>query len=383
MTLGLVFSTSFSTDVKCKFKKLWNHHCCVLDGVKITSDTEDWNIDTSANSKPNDQVQRLDIKNSDLEAINNRIFVVFPNLIKVSLITDNSHFKKLRPYDLNGAGKLEKLNLDKNVMTMLVENNFQEAPSLSLLSLGQNKISKIEDGAFNGCAKLRYLYLNDNLLETLTVPMLYGTENLIYFYVGNNKIKAIEPTAFSNMKSLQWLKLDNNDCVKADYYPFEAETNEQGIYDDCKPGPGVITTTERDTEKLTKKPEKVIEKIPPKTTQRIPENEVETTTEILPDKVSTQKSTTERSQTTMNDAIQFIETFDVTDFVQSTAPPSGSNPIVNKADDAIDDVNDQMAMDLQAAQEKIVELEKKLKSCEKKTKSDRKEVQNLCKKFEL
>lgn len=391
MTLTLIFiATSSSTDVKCKFKKLWDHHCCILDGVKITSDMEDWNIDTSANTKPNDQVKRLDIKNSNLEAINHNIFVVFPNLKRISMITDNSNFNKLRPYDLNGAGKLEKLNLDQNAMTMLVENNFQEAPSLSLLSLGQNKISKIEDGAFRGCAKLRYLYLNDNLLNALTVPMLEGTENLIYFYIFNNNIKAIEPKSLSNMKSLQWLKMENNDCIKADYYPYEANTDQQGIYDSCKPGPGVIpprvtpsSTTERDIEKLTKpttKPEKLSVTTTPKTSQRIPET-YEETTENLPD--STQKVTATEKRTTFKnpqtDAIEFIETFDNTDSFQTTSTPPAPTPIINKADDEYD----QQTMELQKAQEKITDLEKKLKACENKSKNDRKAVKSLCSKFEL
>ena len=58
---------------------------------------------------------------------------------------------------------LRELYLHDNLLTTLKNETFERYPSLRVLTLGLNNISRIEEGAFNPLKKLFRLSIGDNL----------------------------------------------------------------------------------------------------------------------------------------------------------------------------------------------------------------------------
>ncbi|RWS27931.1 chaoptin-like protein [Leptotrombidium deliense] len=105
---------------------------------------------------------------------------------------------------------VEVLHLDFNFIESL-ENDTFASVSIQLLSLSNNKISRIDANAFKGPleSEMKTLDLNNNLLETYP-SALTRLMRITSLYLRGNGLHTIPHFAFESMKRLQALDLSSN-----------------------------------------------------------------------------------------------------------------------------------------------------------------------------
>ena len=80
------------------------------------------------------------------------------------------------------------------------------------LSLRNNKIVKIETGAFNGLENLEMFFLSQNRIGVLSGSVFQPLKSLTYLDLGNNNLHQIFQVLFEPLKSLRRLDLSGNGC---------------------------------------------------------------------------------------------------------------------------------------------------------------------------
>lgn len=102
------------------------------------------------------------------------------------------------------------LLLTGNLLKKLSINDFINYTGVTILHLGNNDISEVENGAFNGLQGLRRLHLNNNKIDVLRDDTFTGLESLEYLQIDYNFISIIEPNALSRLHHLTVLILNDN-----------------------------------------------------------------------------------------------------------------------------------------------------------------------------
>eukprot|EP00057_Strongylocentrotus_purpuratus_P029326 XP_011683800.1 PREDICTED: slit homolog 2 protein-like [Strongylocentrotus purpuratus] len=137
--------------------------------------------------------------------------------LKVAFCSDNG-FRSV-PTDL--LPDLRELYLEDNLLTTLTNETFERYPSLRVLSLDNNNISRIEEGAKlhtiqNGLfAPLKGKNLDKIDIEMNSIYMIEdngfdGLAGVSELQLGSNNLEEIEPSVFNGMMALRTLSLDAN-----------------------------------------------------------------------------------------------------------------------------------------------------------------------------
>ncbi|KFV47826.1 Relaxin receptor 1, partial [Tyto alba] len=103
------------------------------------------------------------------------------------------------------SSNVTKMDLKKNEIHSLLDNQFARYRSLKKLFLQNNKIWLITPKAFAGLSQLKTLFLSHNRIAQLKPRMFEDLHRLEWLMLDNNRIAQIIPTMFAGLKSLYFL----------------------------------------------------------------------------------------------------------------------------------------------------------------------------------
>ncbi|XP_008499449.2 relaxin receptor 1 isoform X1 [Calypte anna] len=108
------------------------------------------------------------------------------------------------------SSNVTRMDLKKNKIHSLLDNQFARYRSLKKLFLQNNKIWLISARAFAGLSQLKMLFLSHNRIRQLQPRVFEDLHRLEWLMLDNNRIAQIVPKAFAGLKSLYFLYLLNN-----------------------------------------------------------------------------------------------------------------------------------------------------------------------------
>ncbi|XP_042681074.1 relaxin receptor 1-like isoform X3 [Centrocercus urophasianus] len=88
------------------------------------------------------------------------------------------------------------------------------SPNVTQLDLKRNKIHTLLDNQFAGCWSLRKLFLQNNKIRVISPKAFAGLSQLRMLMLDNNRIARITPATFSGLRSLYFLYMLNNSLAK-------------------------------------------------------------------------------------------------------------------------------------------------------------------------
>ena len=106
--------------------------------------------------------------------------------------------------------KLVFLELQDNVLSNPVFDNFGHLEGLKVLKLQSNNITKIPGHAFKRCKNLRILNLSENKVFHIETGVFESLENLRILNIANNDMTFIPSDCFTTLSNLLLLELQNN-----------------------------------------------------------------------------------------------------------------------------------------------------------------------------
>lgn len=227
---------------KCQFVNeksllLGNVYGCKMEKAFFTSETENFKVTGNHPSKGRQDrsVKFLEITSSNLSHIPREILEKFCNLEYLSVNEIG-----LKTLDKIHLKQLKVLLANKNRLTELDDEAFEDTKTIEIISLRENQISIIEPATFKKLTNLKELYLSSNKLEHLNMDLLSPLINLQILSLSGNKLKAIDmehfqlnrqlreillydnqlaaihPQAFVNQNEMFNLELHGNKCVNDD-----------------------------------------------------------------------------------------------------------------------------------------------------------------------
>ena len=136
---------------------------------------------------------------------------IFANLQQVfTMDLSLNEIEVLRTKNIHKLG-IHHLNVSRNVLRSLTQEELSWIPSVEVLDLSNNRIRDIPDNSFKSTSLIRKLILTSNSLSTISEHMFSGLEtNLKELFLGQNQISQIHPLAFSKLLELKLLDLSYN-----------------------------------------------------------------------------------------------------------------------------------------------------------------------------
>ena len=144
----------------------------------------------------------------------------FPQLDTVPVYAKRLTFSNNNIRDIKLSGK-NVINHPKLISLFLHHNELTTIPAykksvlsgfsgLRWLSVSNNRLQNIADGAFQGLHRLERLHLSDNNIHDITQRTFRGLRQLHRLYLYNNRIEHIASDAFRKLQKLYVLNLSNN-----------------------------------------------------------------------------------------------------------------------------------------------------------------------------
>lgn len=148
----------------------------------------------------------LDISDNEFQEIPDDTFDYIHSLTNLNL----SRNSLLTIPNLSALQDLTTLVMDemKNKLIFQSFGMFTKMPSLEILSLRCNELTRISSSFLNNFPNLRKLDLTNNKITFL--PSWHGQNNLQELYLNQNKILNMEDLSLKEAESLQLLELKNN-----------------------------------------------------------------------------------------------------------------------------------------------------------------------------
>ncbi|XP_020381550.2 leucine-rich repeat and immunoglobulin-like domain-containing nogo receptor-interacting protein 1 [Rhincodon typus] len=112
------------------------------------------------------------------------------------------------------------LDLSKNRIKTINQDEFVAYPLLEELELNENIISTVEPGAFSNLPNLRSLGLRSNRLKLIPLGVFTGLNNLTQLDISENKIVILLDYMFQDLYNLRSLEVGDNDLVYISHRAF-------------------------------------------------------------------------------------------------------------------------------------------------------------------
>lgn len=131
--------------------------------------------------------------------------------LSVSQISSN----QLKSEDFTEFGnELEDLKISQAELKTIIGNAFKYVRGLKRIDLSENRISKIDDGAFqdleHSLVALKMAHALSPDYHSLSPNIFKALTSLQYLDLSNNRIKAIPETSFHFMKNIKAIELRDN-----------------------------------------------------------------------------------------------------------------------------------------------------------------------------
>jgi Leucine-rich repeat (LRR) protein len=153
-------------------------------------------------------VRFIFLSDNQIETLPDNLFANCANLEQLSL--GNNRLTKLNTAAFGPAGlkNLTTLSLFVNKLTTFNETDlFQKLPSLQLLDLSFNQI---ETAVFDESATLQNLWLNDNKIRDFAPSDFRKLPVLKDLRLSRNLLEKLDALLFSNLENLEFLELNEN-----------------------------------------------------------------------------------------------------------------------------------------------------------------------------
>ena len=125
------------------------------------------------------------------------------------LILYDNHIRGIKS-SLSVYRNLQLLDISRNQLSSLGEDNFLENSRIETIVLKTNALTSIENNTFNGLSSLKRMYLNDNKLEELNANAFRKLSSLQTLDLSENRISYISVNAFRGLNGLVELNLRSN-----------------------------------------------------------------------------------------------------------------------------------------------------------------------------
>ncbi|KAM6057302.1 relaxin receptor 1-like isoform 2-T2 [Theristicus caerulescens] len=112
------------------------------------------------------------------------------------------------------SSNVTRMDLKKNNIHSLLDNQFARYKSLKKLFLQNNKIRLISPKAFAGLSQLKMLFLSHNRITQLKPRVFEDLHHLEWLMLDNNRIATIVPATFAGLQSLYFLYMLNNSLTQ-------------------------------------------------------------------------------------------------------------------------------------------------------------------------
>ena len=116
----------------------------------------------------------------------------------------------LQAHDFRDLGRLQRLRLYGNSLTILPPSLFHGLARLERLALNSNQLRELPPGLFRGLGSLERLWLYRNQLETLPDGIFSGLAELTYLTLAENSLTNLPPGLFTGLSKLESLSLLRN-----------------------------------------------------------------------------------------------------------------------------------------------------------------------------
>ena len=130
-----------------------------------------------------------------------------------TLIISNNGLKSATPGALSAlSGKLNKLVLSRNQISVLVEDTFLHLEHLEHIDLSFNKLAALPPKVFQHTPKLASIHLSNNTLGTISFEVFKGLDKLQVLNLSGNSLDEnwVRPGVFAGLHSLVVLDLSSN-----------------------------------------------------------------------------------------------------------------------------------------------------------------------------
>lgn len=146
--------------------------------------------------------------NVNFERIENDAWTNMDNLKYLGIVNDNIqkiHFK------INGLNNVKLITLEENHIEDIERNTFYDLPKLEVFQLSHNKINELKDWCKN-CPLLSEIGLDNNKLTILPTNAFttINSDLRVNLTINNNTIERIEDGALDHLKQIGFLHLADN-----------------------------------------------------------------------------------------------------------------------------------------------------------------------------
>lgn len=248
--LGALSSASSQVVLDCNFTLfVFNEYGCILDGITVL-DPSASNITFTGQhigNRTNEDVEIVEIVNSNTPFIISQIFSTFQNLIELEVRSSG-----LQSISLPDNIRLQYLTLFGNNISRIENGTFRHQNNLAIISLNSNHIQEVEEDAFEGQENLASLsFINNNIREILPRTldplinvfyldfernnltrigegMLSQMGNLFSLYFDYNQINFIHPQFVETLPvNVQTLGMVENACINQRFTPNTEQSRQQ------------------------------------------------------------------------------------------------------------------------------------------------------------
>ena len=125
----------------------------------------------------------------------------------------SERIETLQSGDFAGLTSLEQLDLYDNELTALPPNIFAGLTNLRQLNLWHNDLATLSPNVFAGLTNLRSLDLDDNDFAAIPPNVFAGLTNLVYLWLNDTRLTTLPSGIFAGLTSLEYLVVSGNEFI--------------------------------------------------------------------------------------------------------------------------------------------------------------------------
>lgn len=196
-----------SITLNCQFlTTVFGEYTCRLLGIEVLDPAQEVIVGGEhVEGQTNDDVQVVQIRNSNTPFVIPQLFAAFPNVLELDIQNSN-----LQVLSIPAGIQLEYLTLYRNNISRIENGTFIGQSGLEFIEAMDNRIEVIEEDAFLGLEGLLGLMLIGNRIRALAPRTFHPLENLIFIDLERNLIERIEDGTFAENPELLSIYLEFN-----------------------------------------------------------------------------------------------------------------------------------------------------------------------------